>query len=1178
MGFRAFWHKWFAALPIPLLLLVISGLWIADVQIVYTPQPLMLFFTALLSAVLTSLVIVKLTACFVESGMPELLLLDCGILLLGLARLAGVAMLGYGVNATVSTQNILMGCASLLHMAAGILVLKPHTASTARKHWAFYSLLGTLLLAFLIIAIQQWGILPIFFIQGSGGSELRQLVIGAAIMMFVGTAAIMLSTNRPPAFRIFGRWYGFALLLMAVSLLAQMFQDYHDSALHWVGRLAQLLGWIYLLLAVLRLDKHAALSTIPVPQPAGAVLGWLRKQTPLGLLFRFNLAVVMMLGAMGLRLGLSKLVGSELAPYMTVYPAIMLTALLAGFGPGFVVTVLSGFVIAHESLPPIGLFAITSPGDRLAMVFFIGMGTLMSLVVDLYQHNRDKADAYVRESLKRENEARLTLFATATFEGILETESGRIVDCNEQLGEMLGYTPEELKGMQLKQLLSTDDVEQTLMHFSMADAWSGEHGMLCKDGTELIVESHCRSVNISGNRRHIAIRNITERKRIELVLQETRHRKDFLADILETSSQAFAIGYPDGSLAQYNKAFEQLTGYSSSELKSIDWCTVLTPLEWREYEAQKLAELQLTCQPVRYEKEYIRKDGSKVAIELLVHLKKAANGTPEYYYSFITDISERKQAEAARYESEKRFRDIANASADWLWEIDQHAKYCFASGRVKDLLGYEPEEIVGKSPFDLMPAGESLLIRQRFQEIVAQQLPFRDLANINLHKDGSIRYILTSGVPVVDKQGRVQGYRGVDRDVTALKTAELERQKFVSLSEQSNEFIGMCNLDLAPFYLNQAGLKLVGLEELPDDNKRTILDFFYPRDHDFITKIFLPNVLRDGRDEVEIQFRHFLTGEPIWVIHTAFLIKNLEGHPVGLATVSRDIRHLKQLQEELEQRVDERTRELATSVMQLKKEVAERIQAEKTLVQETEQRLQAVEALRMQERMLIQQNRHAAMGEMIGNIAHQWRQPLNTLGLYTQRLAMFYDTPEFTRDFVRTSVAKSMEIIQYMSKTIDDFRYFFLSDRKRVTFKASDAVNKVLTLLEASFHENKIRTLLEKEDDPNIVGFPNEYAQALLNICINAKDALIERAITSPWLKICITSHNGQSVVLLSDNAGGIDEALIDKIFDPYFTTKGLQHGTGIGLFMSRTIIENNMGGRLTVRNTEVGAEFRIEV
>lgn len=256
----------------------------------------------------------------------------------------------------------------------------------------------------------------------------------------------------------------------------------------------------------------------------------------------------------------------------------------------------------------------------------------------------------------------------------------------------------------------------------------------------------------------------------------------------------------------------------------------------------------------------------------------------------------------------------------------------------------------------------------------------------------------------------------------------------------------------------------------------------------------------------------------------------------------------------------------------------QRLEAEQILQEETMQRLQAVEALRRQEHLMIQQNRQAAMGEMIGNIAHQWRQPLNTLGLLTQRLGLFYGSPSFNKEFLETSVAKSMEIISYMSRTIDDFRTFFAADREKTEFRVVETVSKVLSLVEASFKDRGINLERDEDDDVVITGYPNEYAQVLLNILINAKDAMNERNIESPWLKIAVRSHNGTSLVTIADNAGGISEDIVDKIFDPYFTTKGPQQGTGIGLFMARSIIENNMGGRLSVRNTGAGAEFRIEV
>ena len=133
----------------------------------------------------------------------------------------------------------------------------------------------------------------------------------------------------------------------------------------------------------------------------------------------------------------------------------------------------------------------------------------------------------------------------------------------------------------------------------------------------------------------------------EQVLRESRRQNEFLANLIQHASQPFAVGYPDGRLGLLNHAFEELTGYTAEELRSTDWSTTLTPPEWREVERQTLDALRRTRQPVRYEKEYVRKDGSRVPVELLVHLGLGPEGEPEYYHAFVTDISERRRAEEA---------------------------------------------------------------------------------------------------------------------------------------------------------------------------------------------------------------------------------------------------------------------------------------------------------------------------------------------------------------------------------------------------------------------------------------------------------------------------------------------------------------------------------------------------
>jgi signal transduction histidine kinase len=281
--------------------------------------------------------------------------------------------------------------------------------------------------------------------------------------------------------------------------------------------------------------------------------------------------------------------------------------------------------------------------------------------------------------------------------------------------------------------------------------------------------------------------------------------------------------------------------------------------------------------------------------------------------------------------------------------------------------------------------------------------------------------------------------------------------------------------------------------------------------------------------------------------------------------------------------------EVAEALLQasklLKRQAKERDDAERRLSvsiedlrEETAQRLKTLEELREKEQLLVKQSREAALGEMIGNIAHQWRQPLNSLGLLVQRPPLFYELGDLDKEFLEENARKSMQIIQHMSRTIDDFRNFFKPDKEKVRFSVRDEVTKTLSLAEGSLQGQHISIEVVAEGDPVVEGYPNEFSQVLLNILINARDAIAERAIAAPRVVITVSGEGGRAVVTIADNAGGIPEEIIDKVFDPYFTTKGPQQGTGVGLFMSKNIIEKNMGGLLTVRNLEAGAEFRIEV
>jgi len=228
------------------------------------------------------------------------------------------------------------------------------------------------------------------------------------------------------------------------------------------------------------------------------------------------------------------------------------------------------------------------------------------------------------------------------------------------------------------------------------------------------------------------------------------------------------------------------------------------------------------------------------------------------------------------------------------------------------------------------------------------------------------------------------------------------------------------------------------------------------------------------------------------------------------------------------------------------------------------------------ERILYEQSRHAAMGEMIGNIAHQWRQPLNTMGLLLQNLEMAYDMNTLDEEYIKRVVEKGNNLTKSMSKTIDDFRNFFKSNKRKEDFTLYKSYLSTKDIIDLTLINNDIKLTEEIDKDISILGYPNELSQVLLNIINNAKDALVENDIENREIKVKIFEHNNLKCILISDNAGGMPKNIMDKIFDPYFTTKDEGSGTGIGLYMSKLIIESNMDGKLEASNDKDGAVFKI--
>lgn len=233
-----------------------------------------------------------------------------------------------------------------------------------------------------------------------------------------------------------------------------------------------------------------------------------------------------------------------------------------------------------------------------------------------------------------------------------------------------------------------------------------------------------------------------------------------------------------------------------------------------------------------------------------------------------------------------------------------------------------------------------------------------------------------------------------------------------------------------------------------------------------------------------------------------------------------------------------------------------------------------VELSRKKDEIMFRQSRLASMGEMIGNIAHQWRQPLNAMVLIIQSFQMKRMAGlELSDEFIDQQAKEGIALASLMSRTIDDFRNFFKPNRSAEEFSLKKSVLYSMQLVKEYYAKAGIEMYLNCSSDIYVTGYPNEFSQVIMNLFSNAKDALEEHNQESKCIEVVISNQAGNAIISVIDNGGGISDAVRDRMFEPYFTTKHKSSGTGIGLYMSQQIIEKQMQG--TISGTNVSYVFQ---
>lgn len=240
------------------------------------------------------------------------------------------------------------------------------------------------------------------------------------------------------------------------------------------------------------------------------------------------------------------------------------------------------------------------------------------------------------------------------------------------------------------------------------------------------------------------------------------------------------------------------------------------------------------------------------------------------------------------------------------------------------------------------------------------------------------------------------------------------------------------------------------------------------------------------------------------------------------------------------------------------------------------------------QKVMIYQTRLAQMGEMISMIAHQWRQPLGSISTVTASIKLKQSLKKFDLEtengraeqveFLNTAIGKIENYIQFLTTTIDDFRNFFKPDQKQEKTTLSYVIDGALKLIGKSLEVNRIILHVENKSHNTLFTYDKKIIQVLINILKNAQDAILERKVEEGTIWVRTREENGVFIIEVEDNAGGIPMDIMGKIFDPYFSTKSEKNGTGLGLYMSKTIIEEHCHGFLKAENCNMGTKFTIRI
>lgn len=524
-----------------------------------------------------------------------------------------------------------------------------------------------------------------------------------------------------------------------------------------------------------------------------------------------------------------------------------------------------------------------------------------------------------------------------------------------------------------------------------------------------------------------------------------------------------------------------------------------------------------------------------------------------------------------RYYSEEKFKSLLTNASDGVHILDMEGNIVEFSHSFAESLGYSYDEINSLKLKDWDTKASENDMSRMIEELITSPYTFETQ---HTKKDGSV-----IDVQITVKGMEINGSRYLyasQRDITEENRIKKEQKSLLSLFDIGDAVLLKWHNDQehSIAYVSDNILRLLGYtKEDFLEGRVSYAECIHEEDRE---RVF------DDLETLKKRQERFIKHEPYrvwskegkekWVLNYTVVEKNIQEEVAYFISYLIDMTEMKEQEKEIIE-TSEKLSKVNTKLLDMndvlntkEKEISDiNKNLEKLVDEKTQENFK-------QFQLLQEQSKLAAMGEMVGAIAHQWRQPLNILSILVQNMEEDYKDGMIDAPYIESLIEKSEGAITFMSQTIDNLMKFFRVDREKERFNVKENIEAVLSLLKVQLTHHLIDVKIVGEGF-EVKGYENEFKQVILNIINNAKDALGETHVPHPIIEIVI--NKDQRTIEISDNGGGIPKKVINRIFEPYFTTKEQGKGTGIGLYLAKTIIEN-MKGKLRSQNREEGATFII--